>query len=398
MKFENKTAYAIDDWKKYEDDDDINFAYAHITFLSTRPNTHKHIYTLDVLKEYAPSYLGKFIVCDYDEIIGDATNHTNTQHIVGYIPPNQELKYTQTDDGFWDVSLDAVISKIYAPEIYDLFKEGNYRAVSVEQLVGFAEEDSDKRDGFESKKVIGFEGCGITILGLKYHGSVPSANMTMTKMCADNVKDIEAEYEKHKQNLVNSNITMSDIMDKLDNIETKLSKEDKMAELDTKTTEDSVSVEKMAELMNENKELKEQVEKYETTISEKDTEIAEYVEKVEKLESAKAELDQKIETYEAEISELKDFKASVQKAEMEAIISSTLAKAKEYMDDEAYAKYEASSKECKYEGINAWKNEVLANVSEKVLTKMSELASQEDGVADLGMPQDNNTEAKGLWD
>ena len=35
-----------------------------------------HIYTKEVIEEYAPSYLGKFIISDVRN--GDATSHTDT--------------------------------------------------------------------------------------------------------------------------------------------------------------------------------------------------------------------------------------------------------------------------------------------------------------------------------
>ena len=46
-----------------------------------------------------------------------------------------------------------------------------------------------------------------------------------------------------------------------------------------------------------------------------------------------------------------------------SIVNQTLAQVKESMDSEVYAKFEEQAKECTLETVNAWRNEVLANVA-----------------------------------
>lgn len=200
MEFNSRVKYAIEDFVDYQDDDDVSLAYGKISgFLSTRPNSHRHVYSEKVIKEYAPSFLGKFIVADYDTFTKDVTTHVDNQRIIGYIPTTQEIKYEYTEDGYLDASIDVVISKIYAKEVYDLFKSDNYRAVSLESLVGFSNETKDYEDGEKDKEVIGFEGIGITILGKAFNPSVPNANIQITQMSADNVKEIEMAYSKYAE-------------------------------------------------------------------------------------------------------------------------------------------------------------------------------------------------------
>lgn len=76
MEINHKVKMGIDSWREFSDDEDISLAYGKVTFLSTRPNSHKHIYTEDVLKKYAPSYLGKFVVAEFDSMSSDTTTHT----------------------------------------------------------------------------------------------------------------------------------------------------------------------------------------------------------------------------------------------------------------------------------------------------------------------------------
>ena len=179
MEFKNKVSMALSDWKQFKDDDDVSLAYGHVVFLSTKPNSHKHIYTQEIIEQYAPSYLGKFIVSDIRN--GEATAHTETQLIIGYIPSNQEVQYSIDEEGYFQAGVDVVISKIYAIDAYNMFKSKDTKAVSVEQLVGFTQDTEDGIDGVDEKIVIGFEGIGITVLGDKFKPSVPNANIKMVK-------------------------------------------------------------------------------------------------------------------------------------------------------------------------------------------------------------------------
>ena len=223
MQFKNKVKMSLSDWRQFENDDDVSLAYGHVIFLSDKPNSHKHRYEKSVIEEYAPSYLGKFIVSDIKN--GEATSHTEEQTIVGYIPSNQDVQYTYDEDGYFQAGVDVVISKIYAIDAYNMFLAKDTKAVSVEQLVGFTPETENGIDGVDEKIVIGFEGIGITILGDKFKPSVPNANIKMVKMSAD---EFESEYQKHNVKVSEDN-KMSEILNKLTSIEEKLSKEEVMA-------------------------------------------------------------------------------------------------------------------------------------------------------------------------
>ena len=226
MQFKNKVSMALSDWRQFEEDEDVSLAFGHVVFLSEKPNSHKHLYQKSVIEEYAPSYLGKFIISDIRN--GDATSHTETQNIVGYIPSNQDVQYTYDEEGYFQAGVDVVISKIYALDAYNLFKSKDTKAVSVEQLVGFTPETENGIDGIDEKVILGFEGIGITILGDKFKPSVPTANIKMVKMSAE---EFESEYVKYSdtKHVKNEDNVMSEILNKLTKIEEKLSKEEIMA-------------------------------------------------------------------------------------------------------------------------------------------------------------------------
>lgn len=440
MEFKNKVEYAIEDWHKYEDDEDISIAIARVTFLSDKPNSHHHVYTKEVIQKYAESYLGKFVVAEYNELYNDVTTHTNRQKIVGVIPQNGKIYYETRDDGYFYASTDVAISKIYAPEVYALFKENNYRSVSVEELVGFAEGEENIKDGTMDKHIVGFEGIGITILGKNVKPSIEGMNIQVTRMSEDSINSIEEEYVKYSQKSSNVEpISMCDIMAKLENIEKKLDKEEimpntenealvtedvvEMSEVENKAEEEMSEIDEKAEVVEnaEDEEMSEEVENAEEPVVDEKAEVEEMAndtevenacaesedtkeeaemqeQKCAELETKLADAEQKLAMYEAELSELREFKHNIQKSEKEAIINATLSQIKSYCDSEKYEEFAKQGEICEYANINGWRNEVLASISDKLMAKMSELTSKENGVLDMGMPVVTETKKESIYD
>jgi len=382
LQFKNKVSMALSDWRQFEDDENISLAFGNITFLSTRPNSHKHTYTREVIEQYAPSYLGQMIVAEYDTFTKDTTTHTDEKmNIVGYIPSNQEVQYFTDEDGYFNASVDIVLSKIYAIDVYNLFKSKDTKAISVEQLVGFTPETENGIDGVDEKIVIGFEGIGITILGDKFKPSVPNANIKMVKMSAE---EFESEYVKYAdtKHVKNEDDKMSEILNKLTNIEEKLSKEEIMAkdkeiEIVEETLEKEVVIEEEVELA---------IEKDEVAMGCGEGENKE--EKLSVLETKLSEAESKITLYEAELAELKEFKNQIEAVKCQEIIENTLSIAKKVVDKTKYTEIETESKECVYSTVNEWSTKVRASLSEMAIAKMEEvkLSAKEDDVVDMGMP------------
>lgn len=506
MKFNYKVQMAIEDFKEFIDDEDISLAFGNVTFLSTKPNSHKHRYTEEVIREYAPTYLGKFLVAEYNKMSQDVTTHTSNQSIVGYIPKNQEVKYETDKDGYFNASVDVVVSKIYAKEVYDLFKFSNERKVSVEQLVGFTPETESNEDGVDEKDVVGFEGIGITLLGIAFNPSIPNANIKLTQMSEDNIGNIEMEYVKYskKEEIITNKSEfeqkleldkeekMSEILNKLEQIEKRLDMKkninkyaveigdtlwskvwsllrkkypyededgycygsiyglkgiyeednqkfiiveerdsEKMYRLDMIYTEDEFSLSdnfiEVEQVFIETNQMElfknEDIKKYELKIKEdsmaeketkpvddKKPEEEKMVENPKKMEddiddddkdemkTKMADLEKKVEEYEKEITQLKEFKEEKLKTEKMSIISSTLSKIKEFVDETTYDETSKSGESCKYEDIKIWEAKTLAMVTDKVISKISQLSSKEDGILDMGMPKDETKTEKCIYD
>ncbi len=222
-KYRYITKMSIDDWSDFQNDKDIHHAVAKIDFLTSSEvieNSHKHLISKDVLKRDANTFLGKYIVGKMDELGIDLTGHNSVgTQIFGYIPPSplQEIEFYEDNDGELHVVVLALISKLYATDVYNLFKQSNQRNVSVEMLTAFSDETKDIIDGTDIKVVTALEGCSICLLGLQYNPSVPNANIQITQFSEQTTKDILIKYEQQKKKDINEVI-----LEKLSNIENKL--------------------------------------------------------------------------------------------------------------------------------------------------------------------------------
>lgn len=181
IKFEASSIKHID-MSEYDNDD---YMVGRTAFLSTRPNSHDIVIPEDVLREYAPSVLGKWVTAEVK--FNDCTTHTNGQSIVGIVPKEQDVEFVEADDGYLDAYVDCIISKRYAKEYCNVFSEDDaQRSVSIEAT--FSMVDEHECDGFDIKT--------ITTLGRTVHPSVPDANITIVRFSEE---DAESYYNNlHK--------------------------------------------------------------------------------------------------------------------------------------------------------------------------------------------------------
>lgn len=197
-----------------------DLAIARVAVLSTAPNSHKIKITEEILRRDVPSILGKFVVADYSKWKGDVTTHTPNEVVVGYIPPNQEVQFVPNDEGYIVAYVDAVISKIYATDVYNLFIDNNFRNASVEMGTSG---DEQLDDG--TITIDGLEIYGITILGTTVLGSCPDANIQIVRFSETDAEDY---YTKEKALKLSEELRkFAESLDSKDNKETK---ENKMAD------------------------------------------------------------------------------------------------------------------------------------------------------------------------
>ena len=394
---------SLEDFPKFVNDADPELAIAKALFLSTRPNSHKFTLSEEVLMKYAPTILGKFLVGNLNIFESDVMSHEKKPDIFGYIPTTQKVEFVRADDGYLDAYVNIVVSKIYATEVYNLFLDDNFRNVSVEMRLMYSDD--------ETKEVAEFNVAGLTVLGKTVNPSVPRAHMEMVRFSADN-----AEMYYKSQMKCSSEQQETEVLRKLNAIYNKLNlkeetinneeAEEKMAKLEEKekdvvmeqpTEEAPKEEEKLAEDAEKKEEEKEEPkeekasddsdsdkedDKQEDEKASEDSEKKEDDDKLAEKEAQCAELEAKCAELEAKLSELEKFKADTEEKEKMSIVNQTLAQVKESMDSEIYAKFEEKAKECTLETVNAWRNEVLANVATVLMSAKKEESHLRMGIED----------------
>lgn len=170
------------------------FAIGKMGFLSTHPNSHQLNISETVLKESAPSVLGKWIVADMTGVV-DAGTHTEQEYIVGMVPRDQEVDFVYDEDGYLKSYVDVIISKVYAKNYCAMFESDNLRNVSVEMNVHTSEEDEHE--------VLDFNIVGVTTLGKHINPSCPGSDIVFTRFSETEANAFFEDCKKKCSNLEN---------------------------------------------------------------------------------------------------------------------------------------------------------------------------------------------------
>lgn len=418
---EENIKMSLEDYPRFVNDNDPELAIAKALFLSTRPNSHGFHLSDKVLRKYAPTILGKFLVGNLNLFGTDVMSHEKKPDIFGYIPTTQEIEFVEADDGYLDAYVNIVVSKIYATEVYNLFLDDNFRNVSVEMRVMYTDE--------ESKDVAEFNVAGLTVLGKLVNPSVPRAHMEMVRFSADNAEmyyksQMKCSSEKQETEVLRKLSAIYNKLNLKEETENKEEAEEKMAKLeeekknvvmeqpteeapkedekklaedaDKKEEEkDEVKDEKASDNSDSDKkddDKKEEEEKASDNSDEKEEDKKEDDDKLSEAKAQCADLEAKCAKLEAKLSELEKFKADTEEKEKMAIVNQTLAQVKESMDSDTYAKFEEKAKEQTLDTVNAWRNEVLANVATVLMS-----AKKDESHLRMGIEENFKTPTS-LWD
>ncbi len=172
VKFQMEDAVEIPHWTDAYPEH--KFAVYKCCFLSTKPNAHKLNIEDAVLREYADTILGNFLVAKVQ--FGDAMSHEKDEIIYGYFPREQDVEFVEDDDVTKAYAY-AVVSKLYSKEFNGIFEFDNLRNSSVEMAV-------ETEDDNESK-VLSFDIFGLTCLGKRINGSCPDADIEIVRFTAE---------------------------------------------------------------------------------------------------------------------------------------------------------------------------------------------------------------------
>ena len=122
----------------------------------------------------------------------------------------------------------------------------------------------------------------------------------------------------------------------------------------------------------------------------------------DEMKAKMAELEKDIESRDniimekdAELEELRKFKAEVEEQRKAATVESIMAECKEYMSDEQYKEMREEGMACNMAEIDGWTNKVKA-VSFSAVKK--NVKKNNDGLFRFAAPIDNNKKSNSVWD
>ncbi len=292
--------FSIDDVKMYrEQDEDMDFSIVEIWALAEGNNSHRNPFSVEVLEKDANTFKGKFIVAKYNKFKKDAEGHEIDEAIVGYVDPREKIefkkKFVNKDKMEKEfVVVKALLSKIYAKDIVDMFRKNNSRKVSCEFSCKTKYEENQYgrpideygREMNVDNPILSYHIHGITILGLSVNPSVPETEIKVKQF---------AEKLNNKKNLKDLAIER---MQKINHYKDFQEGENSME--DNKQFSDSVEKDKETDVIMEKVEATEEPIKSEETI-----EAEEIVEASDEVELSKEEKEETLEeqSFEEEIVE-----------------------------------------------------------------------------------------------
>lgn len=203
--------FSINNVQMYKaQNEDLDFSIVEIWGLAEGNNSHKNPISKEVLERDANTFKGKFIIGKYDKLKKDSTTHVTDQAIWGYIDPNEPIEFkTKIVDGVEKefVVVKGVLSKIYANDVVEMFRQNNNRTVSCEFSCNLQyEEDEYGRPIDEYGNIIddvnpilGYSIHGITVLGLEYNPSIRGTEIKVKQFVESNNSDIELKEVAKKR-------------------------------------------------------------------------------------------------------------------------------------------------------------------------------------------------------
>ena len=172
---ETLKTFTIKDIDLFRDDENVDFAIAEVYFISDGNNGQNCPISTEVLKRDSLTALGKPLVAKYHKERRDVGSHELEEIIIGWIPESSIIEFKEKDGKLFAVAK-AVISKIYATEVYKLFLDSNERAVSCE----FSAHQPNVNYLGEGN-IEGFIIRGITLLGKSVRPCVEGADIKIMK-------------------------------------------------------------------------------------------------------------------------------------------------------------------------------------------------------------------------
>ena len=436
--FESVKNFSVADVQMYrEQEEDLDFSIVEIWALAEGTNSHKNPFSREVLESYADTFKGKFIVAKFDKYRRDVRGHELDEAVIGYVSPQDEIefktKFIESENKEKEfVVVKALLSKIYAKDVVDMFRTDNNRSVSCEFscVTQYKENEYGQPiDEYgvvinEENPILKYHIHGITILGKDINPSVKGTEIKIKQFAKQFEEQLNIkELAKERLSLLdkNNNIDKEDTMGEEKNLSMSetdkeekdiIMEEPKDEEEKVEETAEEKSMEEKEEEPQEEKEMgcgeegkemsddSEQEEDKEEEDDEddekqKDFSLGSLVEEgevtvlLEQFTESNLELAQKLlsmnvkEVLETVISfseenaELKKFKEERVALDKEIKLSSIMASVKEDLDAKQFEELQKEGESLSYEMLDGFANKVKAFAYENTKQKTQQVAEDD---------------------
>ena len=436
--FESVKKFSVADVQMYrEQEEDLDFSIVEIWALAEGTNSHKNPFSREVLESYADTFKGKFIVAKFDKYRRDVRGHELDEAVIGYVSPQDEIefktKFIESENKEKEfVVVKALLSKIYAKDVVDMFRTDNNRSVSCEFscVTQYKENEYGQPiDEYgvvinEENPILKYHIHGITILGKDINPSVKGTEIKIKQFAKQFEEQLNIkELAKERLSLLdkNNNIDKEDTMGEEKNLSMSetdkeekdiIMEEPKDEEEKVEETAEEKSMEEKEEEPQEEKEMgcgeegkemsddSEQEEDKEEEDDEddekqKDFSLGSLIEEgevtvlLEQFTESNLELAQKLlsmnvkEVLETVISfseenaELKKFKEERVALDKEIKLSNIMASVKEDLDAKQFEELQKEGESLSYEMLDGFANKVKAFAYENTKQKTQQVAEDD---------------------
>ena len=435
--FESVKKFSVADVQMYrEQEEDLDFSIVEIWALAEGTNSHKNPFSREVLESYADTFKGKFIVAKFDKYRRDVRGHELDEAVIGYVSPQDEIefktKFIESENKEKEfVVVKALLSKIYAKDVVDMFRTDNNRSVSCEFscVTQYKENEYGQPiDEYgvvinEENPILKYHIHGITILGKDINPSVKGTEIKIKQFAKQFEEQLNIkELAKERLSLLdkNNNIDKEDTMGEEKNLsmsetdkeekdiimEEPKDEEEKVAE-----TAEEKSMEEKEEESQEEKEMgcgeegkemsddseqeEDKEEEEDDDEKQKDFSLGSLIKKnevtvlLEQFTESNLELAQKllfmnvkevleiVISFSEENAELKKFKEERVALDKEIKLSSIMASVKEDLDAKQFEELQKEGESLSYEMLDGFANKVKAFAYENTKQKTQQVAEDD---------------------
>ena len=435
--FESVKKFSVADVQMYrEQEEDLDFSIVEIWALAEGTNSHKNPFSREVLESYADTFKGKFIVAKFDKYRRDVRGHELDEAVIGYVSPQDEIefktKFIESENKEKEfVVVKALLSKIYAKDVVDMFRTDNNRSVSCEFscVTQYKENEYGQPiDEYgvvinEENPILKYHIHGITILGKDINPSVKGTEIKIKQFAKQFEEQLNIkELAKERLSLLdkNNNIDKEDTMGEEKNLSMSetdkeekdiIMEEPKDEEEKVEETAEEKSMEEKEEEPQEEKEMgcgeegkemsddseqeEDKEEEEDDDEKQKDFSLGSLVEEgevtvlLEQFTESNLELAQKllsmnvkevleiVISFSEENAELKKFKEERVALDKEIKLSSIMASVKEDLDAKQFEELQKEGESLSYEMLDGFANKVKAFAYENTKQKTQQVAEDD---------------------